>query len=192
MSEWASKLKTFLGDSPKTALTITDNGGAEGPLSVIVSPILGESAEKIIEGAGSTGPNIEPSMEDFLEQLPNSGTDNNRQLESQEEPISSEDSEILTDLTAWDLLRADFTFLLEQAIEPDDARGSITVKVETGGMVLPLNLRDKANIIAAVKRLIEKYPDPLEVAVHAEHGDSLHLRSRHTRRMARPLEPLEA
>ena len=94
-------------------------------------------------------------------------------------------------LTVWTLLRADWKLFLGHAIAEDDAFGSITATAETGGMVLPVNLKDVGSLTSAIKRLIEKYPDPLEVRISAQHDDSLFLRARFTRRMARPFENCE-
>ena len=94
-------------------------------------------------------------------------------------------------LTVWSLLRADWKLFIEHGIAEDDTIGSITATAETGGMVLPVNLKDVGNLTSAIKRLIEKYPDPLEVRISAQHDDSLFLRARYTRRMAKPFENCE-
>jgi hypothetical protein len=88
-------------------------------------------------------------------------------------------------LTAWDLLRADFHNLLENGLDPEDTRGSITVVADgPTGMVIGCNLRDAKELASHCRMLKEKYPDPLEIRISAQHDQTMHLRSRHTLAMA--------
>jgi hypothetical protein len=88
-------------------------------------------------------------------------------------------------LTAWSLLRADFHNLLDNGLDPADARGSITVIADgPTGMVIGCNLRDAKELAAHCRMLKEKFPDPLEIRISAQHEMTMHLRSRHTLAMA--------
>jgi hypothetical protein len=91
----------------------------------------------------------------------------------------------LPTLTAWDLLRADFHHLLDNGLNPEDTRGSITV-VSDGptGMVIGCNLRDAKELASHCRALKEKHPNPLEIRISAQHDQTMHLRSRHTLAMA--------
>ena len=96
MAKWTERLKVFLGENPKPEPSITLNRETPIQLKVIEGAILGESAKKILEGAGSTGPNTEPLKEGFLEEKAQTGTVNNRQLQRstvtklEPEPIEAE------------------------------------------------------------------------------------------------------
>lgn len=98
----------------------------------------------------------------------------------------------LETLTAWDLLRADFSNLLENGLDPEDTRGSITVVADgPTGMVVGCNLRDRAELAGHCRMLKAKYPNPLEIRISAQHDQTMHLRSRHTLAMVLAREGIE-
>jgi hypothetical protein len=75
MSEWRKRLNVFLGDSAENPLTKTDKRVEGELLSVFVSAIPGETAEKNLERTGSSGPTLEVLNDVFLEESPQERTD---------------------------------------------------------------------------------------------------------------------
>lgn len=81
-------------------------------------------------------------------------------------------------LTCWDLLRADWQVLTQEALQGDQA-GRIEVHTRDGGAIVCVRLNDLADLRHALAALTSRHPEPLEVVIRAEHAGVLTLRSRH-------------
>jgi hypothetical protein len=80
-------------------------------------------------------------------------------------------------MTAWDMLRTDWTHLIE-AIQEDE-NGRIEVHTLEGGTIQILDLCNPTSMGLIIKELMQKHPDPIEIVIRAEHEERLTLRSRH-------------
>jgi hypothetical protein len=91
--------------------------------------------------------------------------------------------------TAWDLLRKDWKLLLESGFGPDDTVGSISVAAEVEGREIHWNqgvrLDRHRELAETVRGLRDRFPDPLEVRITAQHNGRHESRGKFTQEKAR-------